>query len=66
MNVVGDLFNDGPGARGRSFSDYDVIVQSITERLLTLPEDTVVKTGHGEDTTIAAERESILTRDGFA
>ena len=59
------LFNGGPGATGRSFSDYDVIVQSITERLLTLPEDTVVKTGHGEDTTIAAERESILARGGF-
>ena len=60
------LFNGGPGATGRSFSDYDVIVQSITERLLTLPEDTVVKTGHGEDTTIAAERENILARGGFA
>jgi glyoxylase-like metal-dependent hydrolase (beta-lactamase superfamily II) len=60
------LFNGGPGATGRSFSDYDVIVQSITERLLTLPEDTVVKTGHGEDTTIAAERENVLARDGFA
>jgi glyoxylase-like metal-dependent hydrolase (beta-lactamase superfamily II) len=59
------LFNGGPGATGRSFSDYDVIVQSITERLLTLPEDTVVKTGHGEDTAIAAERENILPRGGF-
>ncbi len=47
-------------ARSGSFSDYDVIVHSITERLLTLPEDPVVKTGHGKDTTIAAERENIL------
>jgi glyoxylase-like metal-dependent hydrolase (beta-lactamase superfamily II) len=60
------LFNGGPGATGRSFSDYDVIVHSITERLLTLPEDTVVKTGHGKDTTIAAERENILAVGGFA
>jgi glyoxylase-like metal-dependent hydrolase (beta-lactamase superfamily II) len=60
------LFNGGPGATGRSFSDYDVIVHSITERLLTLPEDTAVKTGHGKDTTIAAERENILAGGGFA
>jgi len=53
-------------ARSGSFSDYDVIVHSITERLLTLPEDTVVKTGHGKDTTIAAERENILAVGGFA
>ena len=43
-----------------------VIVHSITERLLTLPEETVVKTGHGDDTTIAAERENILAGGGFA
>ncbi len=60
------LFNGGPGATGRSFSDSDVIVQSITERLLTLPEDTVVKTGHGKDTTIAAELENFLASGGFA
>jgi glyoxylase-like metal-dependent hydrolase (beta-lactamase superfamily II) len=53
------LFNGGPGATGRSFSDHDLIVQSITERLLVLPDDTVVKTGHGDDTTIGAERDNI-------
>jgi glyoxylase-like metal-dependent hydrolase (beta-lactamase superfamily II) len=53
------LFNGGPGATGRSFSDHDLIVQSITERLLVLPDDTVVKTGHGDDTTIGAERLAI-------
>ena len=53
------LFNGGPGATGRSFSDHDVIVASITDRLLTLPDDTVVKTGHGEDTTIGAERANL-------
>jgi glyoxylase-like metal-dependent hydrolase (beta-lactamase superfamily II) len=51
------LFNGGPGATGRSFSDHDVIARSITDRLLTLPADTVVKTGHGPDTTIGSERE---------
>lgn len=50
------LFHGGPGATGRSFSDRPTIEASIRARLLTLPDDTVVHTGHGEDTTIAAER----------
>ena len=53
------LFNGGPGATGRSFSDSDLIVASIRERLLTLPDETVVKTGHGDDTTIGAERPAL-------
>ncbi|GAA4288866.1 MBL fold metallo-hydrolase [Georgenia daeguensis] len=53
------LFNGGPGATGRSYSDYPTIVASIRERLLTLPEETVVKTGHGDDTSVAAEKPSL-------
>jgi glyoxylase-like metal-dependent hydrolase (beta-lactamase superfamily II) len=53
------LFNGGPGATGRSYSDYPTILTSIRERLLTLPPETVVRTGHGEDTTIGAERETL-------
>lgn len=49
------LFQGGPGATGRSFSDFPTIVESITDVLLTLPADTVVHTGHGDDTTIGAE-----------
>ena len=49
------LFEGGPGATGRSFSDFPTIVESIRESLLTLPSDTVVHTGHGADTTIGAE-----------
>ncbi|GLY97386.1 MBL fold metallo-hydrolase [Actinoplanes sp. NBRC 103695] len=49
------LFHGGPGATGRSFSDYDTIVTSIKERLLKLPSATVVHTGHGRDTLIANE-----------
>ena len=51
------LFQGGPGATGRSYSDDDVIVDSIRRRLFELPDDTVVHTGHGDDTTIGAERE---------
>jgi hydroxyacylglutathione hydrolase len=48
------LFAGGPGATGRSYSDFDVIVDSITERLLILPDDTAVHPGHGESSTIGA------------
>ncbi|MDX3797902.1 MBL fold metallo-hydrolase [Streptomyces sp. AK04-3B] len=49
------LFAGGPGATGRSYSDFPTIVGSIRDRLLTLPGDTTVHTGHGETTTVAAE-----------
>jgi glyoxylase-like metal-dependent hydrolase (beta-lactamase superfamily II) len=49
------LFHGGPGATGRSYSDHPTIVTSIRSRLLTLHGDTVVHTGHGEDTRIASE-----------
>ena len=53
------LFAGGPGATGRSFSDRDTLVASIRDRLFPLPDDTVVHTGHGEDTTIGAERVNV-------
>jgi glyoxylase-like metal-dependent hydrolase (beta-lactamase superfamily II) len=53
------LFNGGPGATGRSFSDYPTILASIRDRLFTLPAATVVRTGHGENTTIGAELETL-------
>jgi glyoxylase-like metal-dependent hydrolase (beta-lactamase superfamily II) len=49
------LFQGGPGATGRSFSSFDTIIDSIRGRLLTLPGDTVVRTGHGDRTTVGAE-----------
>jgi glyoxylase-like metal-dependent hydrolase (beta-lactamase superfamily II) len=51
------LFQGGPGATGRSYSDAGLIVTSIREKLFALPDDTVVHTGHGPDTTIAGERD---------
>jgi len=50
------LFEGGPGATGRSFSDRATLEASIRARLFALPDDTVVHTGHGPDTTIGAER----------
>ncbi len=56
MLFSGDtLFAGGPGATGRSFSDFPTIVGSIRTRLLTLPAATIVHPGHGADTTIGAE-----------
>jgi glyoxylase-like metal-dependent hydrolase (beta-lactamase superfamily II) len=53
------LFHGGPGATGRSYSDHPTILESIRTQLLTLPGNTVVRTGHGDDTTIAAETSNI-------
>ncbi|MDA8047931.1 MAG: MBL fold metallo-hydrolase [Actinomycetota bacterium] len=49
------LFCGGPGATGRSYSDFPTIVESIRRRLLTLPPETVVHTGHGDSTTVGRE-----------
>ncbi|WP_392971701.1 MBL fold metallo-hydrolase [Streptomyces sp. LN245] len=49
------LFAGGPGATGRSYSDFPTIIRSIRDRLLTLPPGTQVRTGHGSDTSIRTE-----------
>ncbi|MFG3024252.1 MBL fold metallo-hydrolase [Streptomyces sp. NPDC048254] len=49
------LFQGGPGATGRSYSHFPTIIDSIRDRLLTLPPETKVLTGHGDPTTIGAE-----------
>lgn len=53
------LFEGGPGATGRSYSDYPTILASINDRLFALPDETVVHTGHGPDTTLGAERANV-------
>ena len=58
------LFCGGPGATGRSYSDEPTILRSIRDRLLSLPDHTIVHTGHGDSTTIGAERERVLARAG--
>lgn len=50
------LFAGGPGATGRSYSDFGQIVESIRVRLLPLPVGTEVRPGHGESTTIGVVR----------
>jgi glyoxylase-like metal-dependent hydrolase (beta-lactamase superfamily II) len=53
------LFQGGPGATGRSYSDFDQIIVSIRTRLLGLPAETVVNTGHGDTTTIDEEGQHV-------
>jgi glyoxylase-like metal-dependent hydrolase (beta-lactamase superfamily II) len=55
------LFHGGPGATGRSYSDYPTIVKSIKEKLFSLPDATQVHTGHGQSTTIGAEKAASTT-----
>jgi glyoxylase-like metal-dependent hydrolase (beta-lactamase superfamily II) len=50
------LFQGGPGATGRSYSDFSTIIDSIERHLLVLPDETIVHTGHGDSTTIGAEK----------
>ncbi len=50
------LFEGGPGATRWEYSDFPTIIDSIRRRLLTLPSETVVHTGHGPSTSIGAER----------
>ena len=43
----------------RRFDDEDLIKQSIRAKLFALPDETVVHTGHGDDTTIGAEKANL-------
>lgn len=50
------LFPGGPGKTATAIGDFDKIIESIRERLFTLPEGTIVYPGHGLDTTIGTEK----------
>jgi glyoxylase-like metal-dependent hydrolase (beta-lactamase superfamily II) len=56
------LFCGGPGATGRTYSDEPTILRSIISKLLSLPPETIVHTGHGDSTTIGAERDTVEAR----
>jgi glyoxylase-like metal-dependent hydrolase (beta-lactamase superfamily II) len=50
------LFPGGPGNTSYEGGDFPTIIRSIEDRLFaTLPADTIVMPGHGDDTTIGAE-----------
>lgn len=57
--ITGDvLFNDSIGRTDLWGGNYDTLIRSITEKLLTLPDDTNIYPGHGEPSTIAREKKS--------
>jgi glyoxylase-like metal-dependent hydrolase (beta-lactamase superfamily II) len=51
------LFNQGIGRTDFPGGSHQILVQSIRDKLFTLPDDTVVYPGHGPETTIGFERE---------
>jgi glyoxylase-like metal-dependent hydrolase (beta-lactamase superfamily II) len=50
------LFPGGPGNTRRNPVNFATIIRSVQQRLFTLPDDTIVMPGHGDDTTIGTER----------
>lgn len=55
--ITGDvLFFDSIGRTDLWGGNYDTLIKSITEKLLTLPNETVIFPGHGEQSTIEREK----------
>lgn len=50
------LFNYGIGRTDFPGGSYEELMEGIVNKLLSLPDETVVYPGHGPDTTIGAER----------
>lgn len=59
--ITGDVLFDGSiGRTDLPGGNYDKLITSIREKLLILPEETVIYPGHGESTTIGKEKKSNL------
>lgn len=55
--VSGDtLFPGGPGNTWGNADAFAQIIDSVENKLFTLPDDTAVYPGHGDDTTIGTEK----------
>jgi hydroxyacylglutathione hydrolase len=65
--VAGDtLFRDSIGRTDLPGGDGRQILRSIYDKLMPLPEETVVIPGHGDSTTIGREKRSNLFLQGMA
>jgi glyoxylase-like metal-dependent hydrolase (beta-lactamase superfamily II) len=57
--VSGDtIFPGGPG-KTRSPAELKQIIQSITDKILVLPDDTEIYPGHGDSTILKKERDEV-------
>lgn len=55
--IVGDvLFNGSIGRTDFPTGNYEMLISNIKNKLLTLPDDTVVFSGHGGRTTVGHEK----------
>ncbi|MFH2092064.1 MAG: MBL fold metallo-hydrolase [Pseudomonadota bacterium] len=52
------LFAGSIGRTDLPGGDYDTLIESIKQRVLILPDRTVVYTGHGSETTIGKEKQN--------
>ena len=50
------LFPGGPGNTEGDPTRFATIIEQVDRKLFTLPPDTIVLPGHGDDTTVGAER----------
>jgi hydroxyacylglutathione hydrolase len=56
LAFVGDaIFAGSVGRTDLPGGDWPTLLKAIREKIYTLPKDTVLFTGHGEDTTVGAE-----------
>jgi glyoxylase-like metal-dependent hydrolase (beta-lactamase superfamily II) len=56
---VGDvIFQGSIGRTDLPGGDYDTLIQSIRQQVLTLPDETRLLSGHGPETTVGEEREN--------
>jgi glyoxylase-like metal-dependent hydrolase (beta-lactamase superfamily II) len=57
--IAGDaLFNESIGRTDLYKGDFDLLVNSIREKLYVLPDDTTIYPGHGPATTIIHEKQN--------
>lgn len=59
------LFRGGVGRTDLPGGDHETLMASIHGRMLELPDDTVICSGHGPETTIAGEKEVNPFINGF-